>query len=73
MIDEIIDTDPDEEEPHPVDDPIDSLDGDGFANLKQQHTNHSINEFKYFTDEIDEEAINQSVDRINPQEMKRNQ
>lgn len=34
MIDEIIETDPDEEQPHPVDDPIDSNNDDLVLDIK---------------------------------------
>ena len=77
MIDEIIETDPDEEEPHPVDDHIlDSknqdirAEGSVFAahSLKPIEKNKKKTEgkFRFFEDELDEDLINQSVDRINP-------
>lgn len=77
MIDEIIETDPDEEQPHPVDDHIlDSKNEDigtsasAFAShsLKPIDKSKKIDESKYgyFADDLDEDLINQSVDRINP-------
>ena len=77
MIDEIIETDPDEEQPHPVDDHIldsqnEDIAGDsrafGTHSLKpiEKNKKKSDSKYRFFEDELDEDLINQSVDRINP-------
>ena len=63
MIDEIIETDPDEEQPHPVDDPIDSNNDEIVNNFKikgveSQNIQINDNGYGYYNEEHDEEAIN---------------
>lgn len=63
MIDEIIETDPDEDQAHPVDDPIEP-NNDEMTNFKLNEVEQEYNQmngnvgYNFYSDEVDEEAIN---------------
>lgn len=70
MIDEIIETDPDEEEPHPVDDHILDSKNDDIGSSTSAFVSHTMkpldmkhqpiddSKYRFFNDEHDEDLIN---------------